>query len=80
MIPANGAPHDLGARDVLRSLPFAQRRAGDHSLGKRRCSLAPVVGLVNDGNDGVPGTLRLSVGHRLDDDESDIGDAIGQKP
>jgi hypothetical protein len=26
MIPANGAPHDLEARDVLRSLSFAQRR------------------------------------------------------
>jgi len=30
MIPANGAPHDLEARDVLRSLPFAQRRARDN--------------------------------------------------
>ena len=29
MIPANGAPHDLEARDVHRSLPFAQRRARD---------------------------------------------------
>jgi hypothetical protein len=28
MIPANGAPHDLEARDALRSLSFAQRRAG----------------------------------------------------
>jgi hypothetical protein len=27
MIPANGAPHDLEARDVFRSLSFAQRRA-----------------------------------------------------
>jgi hypothetical protein len=27
MIPANGAPHDLEARDVHRSLAFAQRRA-----------------------------------------------------
>jgi len=27
MIPANGAPHDLEARDVLRSLPFALSRA-----------------------------------------------------
>jgi hypothetical protein len=27
MIPANGAPHDLETRDVLRTLPFAQRRA-----------------------------------------------------
>jgi hypothetical protein len=26
MIPVNGAPHDLEARDVLRSLPFAPRR------------------------------------------------------
>jgi hypothetical protein len=31
MIPANGAPHDLEARDVLRSLSFAQRRARDNS-------------------------------------------------
>jgi hypothetical protein len=31
MIPANGAPHDLEARDVHRSLPFAQRRARDNS-------------------------------------------------
>jgi hypothetical protein len=31
MIPANGAPHDPGARDVLRSLSFAQRPARDHS-------------------------------------------------
>jgi len=29
MIPANGAPHDLEARDVHRSLSFAQRRARD---------------------------------------------------
>jgi hypothetical protein len=34
MIPANGAPHDLEARDVLRSLSFAQRRARDV---KRKC-------------------------------------------
>jgi hypothetical protein len=27
MIPANGAPHDLEARDVHRSLSFARRRA-----------------------------------------------------
>jgi hypothetical protein len=27
MIPANGAPHDLEAREVRRTLPFAQRRA-----------------------------------------------------
>ena len=27
MIPANGAPHDLEARDVHRSLAFAKRRA-----------------------------------------------------
>src|ERR1700730_4669925 len=27
MIPVNGAPHDLEAHDVLRTLPFAQRRA-----------------------------------------------------
>jgi hypothetical protein len=27
MIPANGAPYDLEARDVHRSLSFAQRRA-----------------------------------------------------
>jgi len=27
MIPANGAPHDLETRDVVRSLSFAQRRA-----------------------------------------------------
>ena len=27
MIPVNGAPHDLEAREVLRTLPFAQRRA-----------------------------------------------------
>jgi hypothetical protein len=31
MIPVNGAPHDLEARDALRSLPFAQRRARDNS-------------------------------------------------
>jgi hypothetical protein len=31
MIPVNGAPYDLEARDVLRSLPFAQRRARDDS-------------------------------------------------
>jgi hypothetical protein len=31
MIPANGAPHDLEARDVHRSLSFAQRRARDNS-------------------------------------------------
>jgi hypothetical protein len=31
MIPANGAPHDLEARDALRSLSFAQRRARDNS-------------------------------------------------
>jgi len=31
MIPANGAPHDLEARDVLRSFAFAQRRARDNS-------------------------------------------------
>jgi hypothetical protein len=31
MIPANGAPHDLEARDVHRSLPFAQRRVRDNS-------------------------------------------------
>jgi hypothetical protein len=31
MIPANSAPHDLEARDVLRSLSFAQRRARDTS-------------------------------------------------
>jgi hypothetical protein len=39
MIPANGAPHDLGARDVLRSLSFAQRRARDNSnqVGRLRC-------------------------------------------
>jgi hypothetical protein len=30
MIPANGAPHDLEAREVLRSLSFAQRRARDN--------------------------------------------------
>jgi hypothetical protein len=30
MIPANGAPHDLEACDVLRSLSFAQRRARDN--------------------------------------------------
>jgi len=27
MIPANGAPHDLETRDVVRSLSFAQRRS-----------------------------------------------------
>ena len=32
MIPANGAPHDPEARDVHRSLSFAQRRA--HLLEK----------------------------------------------
>jgi hypothetical protein len=32
MIPANGAPHDLEARDVLRSLQFAQRQARDSEL------------------------------------------------
>jgi len=31
MIPANGAPHDLEARDVHRSLPFAQRRVRENS-------------------------------------------------
>jgi hypothetical protein len=31
MIPANGAPHDLEARDALRSLSFAQRRARGNS-------------------------------------------------
>jgi hypothetical protein len=31
MIPANGAPHDLEGRDVLRSLSFTQRRARDNS-------------------------------------------------
>jgi len=31
MIPANGAPHDLEARDVHRSLPFAQRRVRDNT-------------------------------------------------
>jgi hypothetical protein len=31
MIPANGVPHDLEARDVLRSSSFAQRRARDRS-------------------------------------------------
>jgi hypothetical protein len=31
MIPANGAAHDLEARDVHRSLPFAQRRVRDNS-------------------------------------------------
>jgi hypothetical protein len=37
MIPANGAPHDLEARDVHRSLSFAQRRARDnsHQIGAR---------------------------------------------
>jgi hypothetical protein len=30
MIPANGAPHDLETRDVVRSLSFAQRRARDN--------------------------------------------------
>ena len=30
MIPANGAPDDLGARDVLRSLSFVQCRARAH--------------------------------------------------
>jgi hypothetical protein len=33
MIPANGAPHDLEARDVHRNLSFAQRRARDNSHG-----------------------------------------------
>jgi len=31
MIPVNGSPHDLEARDVHRSLPFAQRRARNDS-------------------------------------------------
>jgi hypothetical protein len=31
MIPANGAPHDLEARDLHRSLSFEQRRERDNS-------------------------------------------------
>jgi len=38
MIPANGAPHDLEARDVLRSLLFAQRRARDNSTNRTGAS------------------------------------------
>jgi hypothetical protein len=30
MIPANGAPHDLEARDVHRSFSFAQRRGREN--------------------------------------------------
>jgi hypothetical protein len=31
MIPANGALHDHETRDVVRSLPIAQRRVRDNS-------------------------------------------------
>jgi hypothetical protein len=33
MIPTNGASHDLEARDMLRSLPVAQRRARHSQMG-----------------------------------------------
>lgn len=40
MIPANGAPHDLEARDVHRSLSLSQRRDSVHPLHPQECRIA----------------------------------------
>jgi hypothetical protein len=67
MIPANGAPHDLDARDVLRSLPFAQRRARDESNQSIRqpfrfkLSLGLAASATPDAAGALPVDLRFVI-------------------
>jgi hypothetical protein len=51
MIPANGAPHDLEARDVLRSLSFAQRSTR-RPLCKRQALFDPNRADINERTKG----------------------------
>jgi hypothetical protein len=68
MIPANGAPHDLEARDVHRSLSFAQRRARDNGTDQLQYRAI-------EGWQTPPGSLQSSV---VVDFASGVGQSSGR--